>query len=322
MNVRALITGINGQDGSYLAELLLAKGYEVHGTIRRSSLPNLDRLAAIREHSRLHLHHSDLTDAGSLTAIVQYARPDEVYNLGAMSDVKVSFDSPVYTGNVDALGVTRLLEAVRQHAPEARFYQAGSSEMFGTNPEVPYNEDSRFHAASPYAAAKIYAHHAVVNYRESYGLHASNGILFNHESERRGPEFVTRKITQAVADIVHGRRSHVNLGSLTAQRDWGYAPDYVRAIHAMVRAEYPGDYVVATGRAYDVAHFAERAFAHVGLNCWDHIRTDPALLRPVDPPLLLGDASKARRELGWQPQVGFDELVARMVEHDLGRTCV
>jgi GDPmannose 4,6-dehydratase len=311
----ALIIGVNGQDGSYLAEYLLELGYQVHGTIRRSSTPSLERLHGIRD--KITLHYCDLCDAGSLSYLIAKTSPSEVYNLGAMSDVKVSFDTPVYAAEVDGVGVTRLLEAVCRHVPSARVYQAGSSEMFGTNPVTPYNERSTFRPASPYAAAKCYAHHIVVNYRESYGLHASNGILFNHESERRGVEFVTRKITRAIAAIERGEQNHVRLGSLSARRDWGYAPDYVRAIHAIVRRTEPSDWVVATGEAHSVAEFAEKAFAHVGKDWAQYVAVDPAMFRPVDPPILLGDASKAREQLGWEPTTTFDELVRRMVEHDL-----
>lgn len=311
----ALITGINGQDGSYLAELLLGLGYEVHGTVRRASTPSLERLKGILD--QITLHYCDLSDATALDAVMAGTHPDEVYNLGAMSDVGVSFATPIYAGNVDGLGVTRVLEALRRHAPTARFYQAGSSEMFGTNPDTPYTEDSAFHAASPYAAAKVYGHHIVVNYRESYGLHACNGILFNHESERRGIEFVTRKITRAVGAIERGEQTHLLLGSLTARRDWGYAPDYVRAMHAIVRHDQPSDWVVATGEAYSVAEFAEEAFAYVGRDWRDHVVQDAELFRPVDPPLLLGDSTKARTLLGWEPRVDFPGLVARMVEADL-----
>jgi GDPmannose 4,6-dehydratase len=312
---RALITGINGQDGSYLAQLLLGKGYEVHGTIRRASLPNLQRLESFRD--KITLHWGDLSDASSLFAAVRASEPDEVYNLGAQSDVRVSFDIPEYVGDVTGLGVTRLLEAVRQVRPDARFYQAGSSEMFGMNPDVPCNEASAFYPGSPYAAAKVYAYNITKNYRESYGMHASNGILFNHESERRGVEFVTRKITQGVAAIVSGKVDYIKLGNLDAKRDWGHARDYVRAMWLMLQADRSDDFVVATGETHSVREFLELAFRHVGLDWKKYVRTDPQLMRPVDPPVLLGDAFWAETVLGWKPEVGFRDLVAMMVEHDL-----
>jgi GDPmannose 4,6-dehydratase len=313
--VKALIVGVNGQDGSYLADLLLEKEYEVHGTVRRSSVPSLERLGGIRD--RLTLHWADLTDASSLSRVVNEVRPDEIYNLGAMSDVGVSFDVPEYAGDVTGLGCTRLLEITRQVVPEARFYQAGSSEMFGLNPDVPTNEESEFQPASPYACAKVYAYQMTALYRESYGMFAANGILFNHESPRRGVDFVTRKITRGLADIVRGRATTITLGNLEAERDWGHAKDYVRAMHLILQAGEPSDYVIATGETYSVREFLEAAFGHVGLDWRDHVVTDPALLRPLDPPVLLGDASKAHRELGWKPEVGFDDLVRLMVEADL-----
>jgi GDPmannose 4,6-dehydratase len=311
----ALIVGITGQDGSYLAELLLDKGYEVHGTIRRSSSPNTDRLEGFAE--RLHLHHADLTDASSLARVVRESQPDEVYNLGALSDVRVSFDVPEFSGDVTGLGCVRLLEVLRQERPQARFYQAGSSEMFGTNPNVPTDERGEFRPASPYACAKAYAHHMTVNYRDSYGMFACNGILFNHESERRGEGFVTRKITKGIADIVHGRAESLVLGNLTSSRDWGHARDFVRAMWLMLQQDDPGDYVVATGWTWTVQDFLEAAFGLVGLDWQTYVRTDPRYLRPVDPPLLLGDASKAREVLGWEPEIGFGELVRLMVDSDL-----
>lgn len=312
---RALITGINGQDGSYLTELLLSKGYEVHGTIRRASLPNLGRVAALRD--SVQLHWGDLADGSALTALVASVQPDEVYNLGAMSDVRVSYDIPEYTGNVTGLGAIRLLEVLRAVKPDAKFYQAGSSEMFGMNPDVPTNELSTFYPGSPYAAAKVYAHHVTVNYRESYGMFACNGILFNHESERRGVEFVTRKITLAVADIFYGRAHELALGNIDAKRDWGHAEDYVKAMWLMLQADEPSDYVIATGHTYSVAEFLDSAFAEIDRDWRDYVTTDPTLFRPVDPPVLLGDATKARTKLGWKPEVGFDELVSRMVVSDL-----
>lgn len=313
--MRALIVGINGQDGSYLAEFLLEQGYEVHGTIRRSSLPNLQRLEGIRD--RLTLHYADLSDATALAGVLSDGVWDEVYNLGALTDVRVSFDTPEYTGDITGLGCTRLLELLRQVNPAAKFYQAGSSEMFGMNPDVPTNEQSRFHPASPYAAAKVYAHNMVVNYRESYGVFAANGILFNHESERRGVEFVTRKITLGLADIVAGRADQIVLGNLDAERDWGHSRDYVRAMHMILQADDPSDYVIATGEAHSVREFLEVAFGLAGLDWRGYVSTDSRFYRPSDPPLLLGDASKAQHELGWKPEVGFEELVRLMVEADL-----
>lgn len=312
---KALVTGINGQDGSYLAELLLSKGYEVHGVIRRASLPNMGRLDGLLPH--LTLHYGDLTDASTLGRTLHEVVPDEVYNLGALSDVRVSFDTPEYSGNVTGLGCTRLLEMTRQVNPSARFYQAGSSEMYGMNPNVPTSETDTFYPASPYAAAKVYAHHMTVNYRESYGMHASNGILFNHESPRRGVEFVTRKITLGIDAILHGGADKLVLGNLDAKRDWGHAADFVRAMWLMLQQDEPGDYVVATGETHSVKEFLYTAFAVVDLDWHDYVTTDPKFFRPVDPPVLLGDASKAKRELGWEPKWGFKSLVRTMVEHDI-----
>jgi GDPmannose 4,6-dehydratase len=313
--MRALITGINGQDGSYLAELLLAKGYEVHGTIRRSSLPNAQRLSGFQE--RLVLHYGDLTDASGMARVIAGIRPDEVYNLAALSDVRVSFDTAEYSGNATGLGVTRLLELVRDLAPHARFYQAGSSEMFGANPNVPTDETDAFHPCSPYAVAKVYAHHMTKLYREAYGMFATNGILFNHESERRGHDFVTRKITRGLADIVAGRSDTLTLGNIQAKRDWGHSRDFVRAMWLMLQQDIPDDYVIATGRTHSVVEFLDAAFSSVNLSWEDYVRTDQRYLRPVDPPVLLGDATKARHELGWTPEVSFDELVRLMVDADL-----
>jgi len=308
---RALITGITGQDGSYLAELLLSKGYEVHGTIRRSSLPNTDRLEGFRD--QLHLHHADLTDATGLAGVIAASDPDEVYNLGALSDVRISFDTPEYSGNVTGLGCTRLLELLRVMKPEARFYQAGSSEQYGMNPDVPTSEASEFRPCSPYAAAKTYAHNMTVNYRESYGMFAVAATLFNHESPRRGEQFVTAKIARGVADIFNGRADSLVLGNLDASRDWGFAGDYVEAMWLMLQQDEPSDYVIATGQTWTVRQFLERAFDLVGYDWREWVRTDPKFYRPVDPPVLLGDASKAQRELSWKPKVGFDELVDQMV---------
>jgi GDPmannose 4,6-dehydratase len=313
--MKALITGITGQDGSYLAELLLRQDYEVHGTVRRASLPNLGRVKHIADD--LHLHWGDLTDGSTLARTFSEVEPDEVYNIAALSDVRVSFGTPEFSGNVTGLGATRVLELTRLINPDARFYQAGSSEMFGMNPDVPTNERSAFYPASPYAAAKVYAHHMTVNYRESYDLHASNGILFNHESERRGHEFVTRKITLAIADIVRGDRKELVLGNLDASRDWGHAEDYVDAMHRIVSADQPDDYVIATGETYTIRQFLDAAFGLVGRNWHDFVTTDARYFRPVDPPVLLGDATKARTKLDWEPKVKFHELVWRMVENDL-----
>ena len=309
------MTGINGQDGSYLAELLLAKGYEVHGTIRRASLPNLARLDHIR--ADIQLHWGDLSDGSTLSRTLHSVNPDEVYNLAALSDVRVSFDTPEYSGNVTGLGATRLLELTQQVNPNARFYQAGSSEMFGMNPAVPTSETGAFYPGSPYAAAKVYAHHMTVNYRESYGMFAANGILFNHESERRGTEFVTRKITLGLADIVHGRADGLVLGNLDASRDWGHAEDFVDAMFRILHAPEPDDYVISTGETHTVREFLDEAFGLVDLDWREYVSTDLRYFRPVDPPVLLGDSTKARTKLGWEPKVGFKELVRRMVEADL-----
>lgn len=304
---RALITGINGQDGSYLAELLLENGFEVHGTIRRASLPNLQRIEHLKD--SVTLHYADLTDASSLDRVVWETTPHHVYNLAAMSDVRVSFDVPLYAAQADATGPLALLEAVRKHAPEARYYQAGSSEMFGMNPEVPCSEDSLFWPGSPYAAAKVMAYHVTKNYREAYDMFAVNGILFNHESERRGVEFVTQKIALAAGA---GRR--VTLGSLKPKRDWGYAPDYVRAMFLMMEHSEPEDFVIATGETHSVKEFLHVAYARRGLDYKRYVDYDPAFERPTDPPVLLGDPSKARDVLGWQPDVTFDKLVYIMVD--------
>lgn len=313
---RALITGINGQDGSYLAELLLEKGYEVHGTVRRSSHPNLQRLAHLED--QLALHWADLSDASALAGVLMRVLPQEIYNLAAMSDVRVSFDTPEYAGDVTGLGATRVLELTRQICPSARLYQAGSSEMFGMNPEVPTNEHSKFMPASPYAAAKVYAHHVAVNYREAYGMFVATGILFNHESPRRGVEFVTRKITLAAAEITYGRRKRLKLGAPDMRRDWGHARDYVYAMWLMLQAQRPGDFVVASGEAHSVLEFAKAAFDLVGLDYSEHVDWNTGgLLRPTDPPVLLGDPTKARVLLGWEPQYTFQKLVEDMVASDL-----
>ncbi|TMK21562.1 MAG: GDP-mannose 4,6-dehydratase [Actinobacteria bacterium] len=319
---RALITGITGQDGSYLAESLLSKGYEVHGIIRRSSSFNTGRLDHLyrdphERGSRLFLHYGDLIDSSVLSKIMREVAPEEVYHLGAQSHVRVSFDMPEYTGNVTALGTTRLLEAIREEGVPARFYQASSSEMFGTNPDVPTSERSPFFPASPYAAAKVYGYWMAVNYREAYGLFCANGILFNHESERRGETFVTRKITRGLAQILAGEVDVIYLGRLDTQRDWGHAADYVEAMWLMMQAAEPDDYVIATGEAHSVRDFLDEAFGYVGLDWEPHVRQDPRYFRPIDPPILVGDASKARDRLGWEPRVSFRELVRSMVDAEL-----
>ena len=319
---KAFITGITGQDGSYLAELLLGKEYEVHGIIRRSSSFTTERIDHLyrdpREHStRLFLHYGDLSDGTNLSALLKDIQPDEVYHLGAQSHVKVSFLNPLYTANVDALGTLRLLEAVRALDRPARFYQASSSEMFGKVAEIPQSETTPFHPRSPYACAKVFAYWQTVNYREAYGLFACNGILFNHESPRRGKTFVTRKITRAAARIKLGLQKHLFLGNLDAKRDWGFAGDYVEAMWQMLQADQPDDYVIATGETHSVREFVELAFAELGLDPDQHVRVDPAYFRPAEVDILQGDASKARAALGWQPEVRFPELVKMMIHADL-----
>jgi GDPmannose 4,6-dehydratase len=318
---KAVITGITGQDGSYLAEFLMAKGYEIHGIKRRSSSFNTDRVDHLYEDfhksdARFFLHYADLSDASSLAWLLADLRPDEVYNLGAQSHVKVSFEVPEYTGDVVAMGALRLLEAIRRTGIRCRFYQASSSEMFGSTPP-PQSETSMFHPRSPYACAKVFAHQITVNYRESYGMHASCGILFNHESPCRGETFVTRKITRAVAHIKMGLQDKLFLGNLDARRDWGFAGDYVRAMWMMLQQETPDDYVIGTGESHSVREFAELAFAHAGLDWRDHVVLDPRYLRPAEVYDLQADPSKARAALGWEPQVGFPELVRMMVDADL-----
>jgi GDPmannose 4,6-dehydratase len=312
---KALITGITGQDGSYLAELLLAKGYEVHGLVRRSSSFNTWRIDHVRE--RLVLHYGDLVDQNSLARALEVLQPDEVYNLAAQSHVKVSFDMPEYTTDVTAIGVLRVLDALRDLGLHPRVYQAGSSEMFGLVQETPQTERTPFHPRSPYAVSKVYGHWMAVNYRESYGMHVSNGILFNHESPRRGENFVTRKITMGVAAVKQGRAKELRLGNLDAKRDWGYARDYVEAMWRILQKDEPGDYVVATGETHSVREFCEEAFGCVGLDWKDFVKVDPKYFRPAEVDVLLGDASKARRELGWKPHVTFKELAKLMVEADL-----
>lgn len=315
---RALITGIAGQDGSYLAEFLLGKGYAVFGVVRRPPSDPFPNLALVRD--RVTLLFADMTDPLSLESAVAEVGPDEVYNLAAQSFVPTSFKSPVWTADVTALGAVRLLEAVRRHAPKARYYQASSSEMFGAAREVPQRETTPFHPRSPYGASKAFAHDLTVNYRESYGLFAVSGILFNHESERRGLEFVSRKATDAAARAKLGLLpSKLRVGNLAARRDWGYAPDYVRAMWLMLQHDSPEDFVIATGVSRSVRELLDAAFAAVSLRADDHIEEDPALHRPAEVENLVGDASKARRVLRFEAEVGFDEMIRRMVEHDLGR---
>jgi len=315
MSRSALITGITGQDGSYLAEHLLAQGYEVHGLVRGQNNPRAATVSRIAP--ELHLVEGDLHDQSSLIGVLETTHPDEVYNLAAISFVALSFKQAINTGQITGLGVTRLLDAIRLVNPTIRFYQASSSEMFGKVRETPQNELTPFHPRSPYGVAKVYGHHITVNYRESYGMFAVSGILFNHESPRRGLEFVTRKITDAVARIKLGLESELRLGNLDAQRDWGFAGDYVRAMHLMLQQPEPDDYVVATGETHSVREFLELAFSQVGLHWQDHVVCDERFLRPADVDMLVGDAGKARRELGWAPTVSFPELVAMMVESDL-----
>lgn len=322
---RALITGITGQDGSYLAELLLSKGYEVHGIIRRASTFNTDRIDHLyddphEEDVRLFLHYGDLTDGTGLRRILEKVQPDEVYNLGAQSHVRVSFDQPEYTADVVATGTLRLLDAIRDHCDGnghgVRIYQAGSSEMFGAA-VPPQRLDTPFYPRSPYAVAKVAGYWYALNYREAYGMFIANGILFNHESERRGETFVTRKITRAIGRIKQGLQDKLYLGNLDAKRDWGYAPDYVEAMWLMLQADKPGDYLVATGEAHSVREFVEAAFGYAGLDWHEHVAIDPRYFRPTEVDYLLGDAASTRERLSWQPKVGFDELVHRMVDHDM-----
>jgi GDPmannose 4,6-dehydratase len=323
---RALITGITGQDGSYLSELLLEKGYEVHGIIRRTSTFNTDRIDHIyvdphNPDARLFLHYGDLTDGVTLRRILEQVKPVEIYNLGAQSHVRVSFDSPEYTVDSVGMGTLRLLEAIRDYRHrtgiDVRFYQAGSSEMYGKVQEVPQKETTPFYPRSPYACAKVYAHWQTVNYRESYGMFACNGILFNHESPRRGETFVTRKITRAIARIVAGHQKKLYLGNLDSKRDWGYAKDYVRAMWLMLQQDEPDDYVVATGETYSIREFLDISFKYVNLNWQDYVEFDERYLRPAEVELLIGDPSKAKQKLKWEPSVTFEELVGLMVEADL-----
>jgi GDPmannose 4,6-dehydratase len=315
MGKTALITGVTGQDGSYLAEWLLAQGYAVHGVVRRSSSENFHRIEHLR--GRLGLHQADLLDQTSLAAVLHRTSPDEVYNLAAQSFVPASWQQPVLTAEFTAVGVTRMLDAVRQACPEARFYQASSSEMFGRVLETPQRETTPFYPRSPYGVAKAYGHYITVNYRESYGMYACSGILFNHESPRRGLEFVTRKVSDGVARIKLGLAGELRLGNLDAKRDWGFAGDYVRAMWLMLQQPQPDDYVVATGETHTVRELVEAAFGCVSMDWRRCVVQDPALVRPAEVDLLIGDAGKARRMLGWKPQVGFADLVRMMVEADL-----
>ena len=313
----AVVTGVTGQDGSYLAELLLAKGYEVIGVVRRTSHDSYERIGHLLD--RLHVVAADLLDQHSLTTVIRDAQPHEVYNLAAQSFVPTSWSQPVLTGEFTALGVTRLLEAIRLAHPEARFYQASSSEMFGKATETPQRETTPFYPRSPYGVAKVYGHWITVNYRESYGLHAVSGILFNHESPRRGLEFVSRKVTDAVARIKRGKATELRLGNLEARRDWGFAGDYVDAMWRMLQQDEPRDYVIGTGETHSVRELCEVAFGHVGLDWQRYVKVDPRFVRPAEVDILLADAGRARRDLGWAPQVSFEKLVTMMVDADLER---
>jgi len=317
MTRRALITGITGQDGAYLAEFLLGKGYEVHGMVRRASTENFERIGPLRE--RIELHQADLLDQLSIITLMREVRPQEVYNLAAQSFVPTSWLQPLLTGEFTALGVTRVLDAIRLVDPAIRFYQASSSEMFGEVQQEPQNEQTPFWPRSPYGVAKVYGHWITVNYRESYDIFACSGILFNHESPLRGKEFVTRKVSDAVARIKLGVQEKLRLGNLDAKRDWGYAGDYVQAMWMMLQQERPDDYVVATGQQHSVRQLVELAFGHVGLDWQEHVEVDPKLLRPAEVNTLRGDAAKARKVLGWRPTVSFPELVRMMVDADLKR---
>jgi GDPmannose 4,6-dehydratase len=322
MSKRALITGITGQDGSYLTELLLSKGYEVYGLIRRSSSFNTDRIDHLYQDphetgTRLRLLYGDLNDSSSLNTILRQTNPDEIYNLGAQSHVRVSFDIPEYTADVTALGAVRILEAIRELGLRPKFYQASSSELYGKVAETPQTESTPFYPRSPYGCAKAYAYYITVNYRESYGLFACNGILFNHESERRGETFVSRKITRAATRIKLGLQQKLYLGNLDARRDWGYAADYVEAMWLMMQAGEPDDYVIATGETRSIRDFLDKAFGILDLDWKEYVDVDPRYFRPAEVDLLLGDATKARQKLGWTPKVSFDEMVERMIAHDM-----
>jgi len=314
----ALVTGVSGQDGSYLAEFLLSKGYEVYGMVRHSANPNYWRIKDIL--TSIKLVDGDLADQVSLNNLIRKVQPDEVYNLAAQSFVKLSFDQPIFTANITGLGVLRMLEAIRQEGKqETKFYQASSSEMFGKVSETPQTENTKFNARSPYGASKIFAHCCVANYRDSYNMFNCCGILFNHESERRGLEFVTRKITDAVANIKLGNQKELRLGNLDAKRDWGHAKDYVEAMWLMLQKPSPDDYVISTGETHTVREFCEIAFKHVGLNYKDHVVVDPKFFRPAEVEILLGDSTKAKTQLGWSPKISFKELVEMMVDADLNR---
>jgi GDPmannose 4,6-dehydratase len=323
MPKKALVTGITGQDGSYLAELLLNKGYEVHGIIRRASTFNTERIDHLYKDPHVHgvklfLHYGDLADSANTVRLLYDLKPDEIYHLGAQSHVRVSFDIPEYTGDVTGLGTIRILEAMRDAGlKKTRFYQASSSEMYGKVLETPQKETTPFYPRSPYGAAKVYAYWITVNYRESYGIHASNGILFNHESPRRGPTFVTRKITRAVARIKAGLDKELYLGNLDAKRDWGYAPEYVEAMWMMLQQDEPDDYVIATGETHSVREFLDHAFGHVNMDWKKFVKMDPRYYRPAEVDLLIGDSAKAKKKLGWKPKVGFKELVEIMVQADI-----
>jgi GDPmannose 4,6-dehydratase len=320
LTTKALITGITGQDGSYLAEFLLSKGYEVHGLIRRASTFNTARIENIyvdphEPDARLYLHYGDLADSGQLDNLIYNIRPDEIYHMGAQSHVRVSFDIPEYTGNVTALGTARILESIRRSGVKSRFYQASSSEMFGAAPP-PQNEETPFYPRSPYAAAKVYAHWMAVNYREAYGIFASNGILFNHESPRRGETFVTRKITRALAHIKMGKQSKLYLGNLDARRDWGFAPEYVECMWRILQHDRPDDFVIGTGETHSVREFLNEAFTYAGVDPDKHVEIDSKYFRPTEVDCLLADAGKAKNVLGWEPKVTFRELVRIMVDFD------
>ncbi len=317
MGKKALITGITGQDGSYLAELLLGKGYEVHGVIRRASTFNTGRLDDIYNDPRLILHYGDLSDGSAMARLLGKIQPEEIYNLAAQSHVRVSFDSPEYTADITATGTVRLLEAIRETGLKPRFYQASSSEMYGLVQEVPQKETTPFYPRSPYGCAKVYSYWITVNYRESYGLHASNGILFNHESPRRGETFVTRKITRAIAHIKAGLQNKLFLGNLDAKRDWGYAKEYVEAMWLMLQQEQPDDYVVATNETHSIREFLEIAFGHAGLDWNKYVEIDPRYFRPAEVELLIGDYSKAKQKLGWEPKTKCADLARLMVDADI-----
>jgi GDPmannose 4,6-dehydratase len=323
MAQKALITGITGQDGSYLAELLLAKGYEVHGVVRRSSSMNRGRIDHLQhanpgqvDGSRFVLHYGDMTDSGGLNRLIKTIRPDEIYNLAAQSHVQISFDQPEYTGDADALGTTRILEAIRTTGLPTRFYQASTSEMFGSS-SPPQSETTQFHPRSPYAIAKLYAHWMTVNYREAHGLFACSGILFNHESPRRGENFVTRKVTRGIAQILAGKLDKLRMGNLDSKRDWGHARDYVRAMWLILQHDNADDYVIATGVSRSVKEFVKAAFSLVGLDWQKYVESDPAYMRPADVAELRGDSSKAAKALGWKPEITFEDLVNEMLENDL-----